>query len=469
MRTEPIHSSHFDPDFQWGVSVAALQIEGAHNLDGKGPSIWDTYSERKGKIYRNHHPKVACDFYNRYPDDIRLMQDLGIPNFRFSLAWSRILPNGTGTINHKGLDFYKHLIDDLLTAGISPWPTLYHWDIPQALESKGGWTNRDVLHWFEEYADLVAATLCNRGVKNWMVLNEPMVFTGAGYFLGYHAPGKRGFSNFIPAMLHAALCTGVGEKVLRSYESDIRIGSTYSCSYITPKTTAQSDIKAAKRADALLNRLFIEPAMGLGFPLEDLPVLRTVEKIMQPQDEANLKVNLDFIGVQNYTREVVESCWYVPYLKARLVNAKKRGVPHTDMQWEIYPEALFEMLKQFGSYNPDLPLIVTENGAAFPDLWTGENIVEDPQRQQYLETHLAEVLRAKQEGINVNGYFVWTLLDNFEWAEGYRPRFGLVYVDFETQRRMMKRSGLWYGNFLKELAGHSPVGEVISVTEFESR
>ena len=277
-----------------------------------------------------------------------------------------------------------------------------------------------------------------------------MVFTGAGHFLGYHAPGRRGFSNFIPAMLHAALCTGIGEKKLRSHQSSINIGSTYSCSFITPRTNSEADLIAAKKADALLNRLFIEPACGLGFPLSDLNVLNKVEKLMRPEDEKNLKVDLDFIGVQNYTREIVESCWYVPYLKARLVNAKKRGVPHTEMEWEVYPESIYEMLKKFSRYRPEIPLLVTENGAAFKDNWDGSNELKDPLRVEYLQSHISQVLRAKNEGIDVRGYFVWTLMDNFEWAEGYRPRFGLVYLDFETQKRVIKDSGKWFSSFISE-------------------
>jgi len=281
-----------------------------------------------------------------------------------------------------------------------------------------------------------------------MVLNEPLVFTGAGHFLGHHAPGRRGFSNFIPAMLHAALCTGAGERILRSFGHGLNIGSTYSCSMVTPRTNSGADLRATKKADALLNRLFIEPAMGLGFPLQDLPVLSRVEKLMRPEDEANLKANLDFIGIQNYTREVVEACWYVPYLKARLVSARKRGVPYTQMNWEVYPPAIGHMLSQFAAYNPALPLIVTENGAAFEDDLPVKEILHDPLRKAYIQSHIQEVLHAQKTGINVRGYFVWTLLDNFEWAEGYRPRFGLVHVDFETQRRTLKQSGLWYSEFM---------------------
>lgn len=450
IQIDKFNRENFGPDFIWGVSTAALQTEGGWNEDGKSPSIWDTFSMKKGKIFQGQNPKIACDFYHRYREDIQLIKNLGIKNFRFSLSWSRILPNGTGPINHKGLDFYKSLCDELLEHGIEPWPTLYHWDLPQVLEDKGGWTNREVLNWFEYYSETIGKHLGNRGIQNWMVLNEPMVFTGAGHFLGYHAPGRRGFSNFIPAMLHAALCTGIGEKKLRSHQSNINIGSTYSCSFITPRTNSEADLIAAKKADALLNRLFIEPACGLGFPLSDLNVLNKVEKLMRPEDEKNLKVDLDFIGVQNYTREIVESCWYVPYLKARLVNAKKRGVPHTEMEWEVYPESIYEMLKKFSRYRPEIPLLVTENGAAFKDNWDGSNELKDPLRVEYLQSHISQVLRAKNEGIDVRGYFVWTLMDNFEWAEGYRPRFGLVYLDFETQKRVIKDSGKWFSSFISE-------------------
>jgi len=445
-----VSTRDFGPEFLWGVSTAALQTEGGWNEDGKSPSVWDTFSARRGKIYKGHNPKIACNFYHKWEEDIQLLKTLGIKNFRFSLSWSRILPGGTGTINHKGLDFYKRLCERLLEEEIQPWPTLYHWDLPQVLENQGGWTKREVLNWFENYVDVVGIQMGNRGIHNWMVLNEPMVFTGAGHFLGYHAPGRRGFSNFIPAMLHAALSTGVGERVLRSHQAEINIGSTYSCSFIQPKTNSEADLKAAQKADALLNRLFIEPACGLGFPLEDLKVLRPVEKLMKADDEKNLKVNLDFIGVQNYTREIVEACWYVPYLKARLINAKKRGVPHTEMEWEVYPESIYKMLMQFSKYQPDKPLIVTENGAAFPDQWLGGDEVKDARRTAYLQTHIEQVLRAKNEGIDVRGYFVWTLMDNFEWAEGYRPRFGLVYVDFDSQKRIIKDSGKWFSNFISK-------------------
>lgn len=429
--------------------MAAAQTEGAATEDGRGPSIWDHFAARRGKIYQNHQPDPACSFYHLYREDIAAMKGLGIPNFRFSLSWSRILPDGM-QVNQKGLDFYKRLTDHLLGAGIQPWITLYHWDLPQELEKKGGWVSRDILHHFERFALTAARELGPLGVQDWMVLNEPLVFTGAGYFLGYHAPGRKGMVNFLPAMLHAALCTRVGEEVLHHIRPDARVGSTYSCSWITPAGDSERTQAAARKTDALLNRLFVEPALGMGFPLKDLPALSGVEKWMRPEDEKNLSARLDFIGVQNYTREVAESAWYVPYLGARLVPARKRGVPVTEMGWEVSSESLYRMLMQFHNLAPHLPLIVTESGAAFPDPPPDRNaVVSDPLRKAFLQNYIDQTAQAIARGVPVKGYFVWTLMDNFEWAEGFRPRFGLLYTDFETLRRIPKESGLWFGRFIQ--------------------
>ncbi|WP_262246605.1 GH1 family beta-glucosidase [Parapedobacter soli] len=439
----------FGSDFQWGVSSAAFQTEGAWNIHGKGPSIWDTFTRRKGKIKNGHHADVASDFYHRYQEDIAFVKKLHIPNFRFSVSWPRILPAGIGSPNTKGLDFYDRLVDCCLQHEVDPWVTLYHWDLPQALQDKGGWTNRDVLSWMEEFAALVAGRIRDR-VKHWMVLNEPTVFTGAGYFFGVHAPGLTGLRNFFPAAHHAALAMGRVGRLLRSEVPDAAVGSTFSCSGIHPATNRRRDVEAAKRADALINRLFIEPVLGIGYPVMDLKALKGIEKYMQAGDDSLLPFDFDFIGIQNYTREVVRHSYFVPYLKARICSAKSRGArPITDMGWEVYPESIYDMIKKFGAY-PNVPKIyVTENGSAFPDtVANGE--VADLQRLKYLQSHLAQVLRAKQEGLNVHGYFVWTLTDNFEWAEGYDARFGLVHVDFQTQQRIVKASGKWYGTFLDD-------------------
>ncbi|MGZ3946388.1 MAG: glycoside hydrolase family 1 protein, partial [Mucilaginibacter sp.] len=297
---DKLNRSLFGDDFKWGVSTAAFQIEGAHDADGKGESIWDAFSAKKGKILGGHHAQTACDFYNNYPDDIALVKQLNIPNFRFSISWTRILPYGTGEVNIAGVDYYNRVIDHCLSQGIEPWVTIYHWDLPQALELKGGWTNRDIIEWFTQYTAVCAKYFGDR-VKHWMVMNEPSVFSGAGYFFGIHAPGRTGIKNFIPAIHHIILSIVAGAKKLRELVPDAEIGSTFSCSHIEPYSEKKRDIEAANRADALVNRLFIEPILGLGYPVSDIPVLKELRKYFQPGDEDNLHFDFDFIGLQNYT------------------------------------------------------------------------------------------------------------------------------------------------------------------------
>jgi len=439
--------SLFGDDFKWGVSTAAFQIEGAHDADGKGESIWDAFSAKKGKILGGHHAQTACDFYNNYPDDIALVKQLNIPNFRFSISWTRILPDGTGEVNMAGVDYYNRVIDHCIQQGIEPWVTIYHWDLPQALELKGGWTNRDIIEWFTNYTAVCAKHFGDR-VKHWMVMNEPSVFSGAGYFFGIHAPGRTGLKNFIPAIHHIILSMVASAKKLRELLPNAEIGSTFSCSHVEPYSEKKRDIEAANRADALVNRLFIEPILGLGYPVIDIPVLKELRKYFQPGDEDKLHFDFDFIGLQNYTREIVKYSFFTPYIGARLIKAKERNVPTTAMGWEVYPEAIYHILKKFDAYPQIRKILITENGAAFPDQ-LADGRVDDPKRQEFIGSNLAQVLRAKQEGCNVQGYFVWTLTDNFEWAEGYHPRFGLVYVDFDTQQRIVKESGKWYADFLK--------------------
>jgi len=437
----------FGNDFKWGVATAAFQIEGAHDADGKGPSIWDIFTAQKGRIKNGHHAQGACDFYNSYKDDIGLVKELNIPNFRFSISWTRIMPTGQLPVNQKGIDHYNRVIDFMLECGITPWLTLYHWDLPNALELQGGWTNRESVNWFKEYVTVCARHFGDR-VKNWMVMNEPSVFTGAGYFLGIHAPGKRGLQNYLKAVHHVTLATSSGGKILREQVENATIGTTFSCTYIEPQSNKPRDIAAAKRVDTLLNRAFIEPILGLGYPEADLRVISKMDKYMQPDDAANMAFDFDFIGLQCYTREVVKASFFTPYVGAALVKAQKRRVPLTEMGWEVYPESIYNMIKKFAAYPSVKKIIITENGAAFKDeLIDGR--VEDGMRAKYIQDHLKQVFKARNEGANVTGYFVWTLTDNFEWAEGYHTRFGLVYVDFETQQRTVKQSGRWYAGFLK--------------------
>lgn len=440
--------SEFGPDFTWGVSTAAYQVEGANNSFGKGKSIWDVFTHVKGKIFEGQNGDIACDFYRRYTHDILLMASMGIPNFRFSLSWSRIIPNGTGNVNPEGIEFYNRVIDFCLELNIEPWITLYHWDLPYELEKKGGWTNREIIKWFGDYVELCTRYFGDR-VKHWMILNEPMVFTGAGYFLGIHAPGRKGLDSFLASIHHAAMCQAEGGRIVRSMLPKAHVGTTFSCSAIHPATDSKQDIDAAKRVDTLLNRMFAEPLAGLGYPVADLKLLRRLEPFIKDGDESKLAFDMDFIGVQNYTREVIAKSFFTPLIWAKVLKADKRHVDITEMNWEIYPESIYEMLIQFSKYKNFKEIVVTENGAAFPDVLV-EGKIHDIKRIEFLKKYMSQVLRAKNQGVNVTGYFVWSFTDNFEWAEGYRPRFGLVYVDFETQERIIKDSGNWFSEMIKK-------------------
>jgi beta-glucosidase len=441
-----IHSSLFGNKFSWGVSSSAYQTEGAMSTDGKGLSIWDTFCSQPGKIFNNQNGNTACNFYDKYIHDLILMNYLGIKNFRFSISWPRIFPNGIGTKNEKGIDFYNRLIDFCLEMDIEPWVTLYHWDLPQALESKGGWTNREILNWFTDYVETCILHFGDR-VNNWMVLNEPLVFTGAGHFLGIHAPGRKGLNSFMAAAHHAVLCQSLGGRIIKSLKGDSNVGTTFSASLIEPVEHTKQHIEAANRVDALMNRMFLEPLLGLGYPVKDLKLLQQLEKFMEPGDESIMPFAMDFVGIQNYTREIVRYSPVFPHIHARVIKASLRNVATTTMNWEIYPESIYHILKKVAAYKGVSNIVVTENGAAFNDVLIN-NHVQDLQRIQFMQDYIAQVLRAKKEGVPVNGYFYWTFTDNFEWGEGYRQRFGLVYTDFASQRRIIKSSGYWFQKFL---------------------
>lgn len=436
----------FGEDFLWGVATSAFQIEGGNDQDGRGASIWDQFIKRK-KIHSDDNSFNAINHYENYKEDIELLKKLNIPCYRFSFSWSRIIPNGIGKINEEGIAFYHNIIDTCIANDILPLITLYHWDLPQALEEKGGWVNRDILKWFDEYV-----TVCINEYKSkvtyWMVLNEPAVFTGAGYFFGVHAPGKKGIHNFLPAMHHALLCQANGLRKIKELHPESIVGTTFSCTFITPKTYSEKDIKAADRVDTLLNKLFIEPSLGIGYPLTKLPFLKYLSKYINDGDDELLQANFDFIGLQNYTREVVAHNPYVPYINARIVPANKRNVEFTTMNWEIYPKSIFNMIDKFSQYHGVKKIIITENGASFYDEVKHDK-VNDKERIDYIKSYLYEVLSAKQKFGKVAGYFVWSLLDNFEWAEGFDHRFGLIYVDHLTHERIVKNSGYWFKEFLE--------------------
>lgn len=442
-----ISAKDFGVDFQWGVSTAAYQTEGAASVDGKGESIWDRFTHANGNIKNNANADIATNFYYRYREDIELIKYLGFTNFRFSLAWSRILPDGKGAVNRKGIDYYHRVIDACLECGITPWITLYHWDLPQKLEEEGGWTNRNIIDYFTKYVEICVRAFGDK-IKNWIVLNEPLVFTAFGYLTGMHAPGKNGLRHFFPAVHHATMCQAHGGQVIRSLVKDANIGTTFSCSVVDPVEPTPKHTEAAERVNAIINRLFIEPAIGRGYPTDAFSTLRILERYMKGDDENAMKFDFDFIGIQNYFRIVVKHSLFPPVLFAQEVKAKDRNVPLNAMNLEIYPKGIYRILKQFSEYKEIKKIIITENGVCVEDEKRKDKRIIDMKRIEFFRNYLQNVLKAKQEGVPIEGYFVWSLTDNFEWSEGFHPRFGLIYIDYQTQQRVIKDSGYWFKNFL---------------------
>ena len=436
----------FGPDFKWGVAAASYQTEGAWNLDGKSESNWDHFSRIAGKIANGENADVAADFYHRYSEDIDLIKAMNFNIFRFSVSWPRILPAGTGAVNSKGLDFYHKVIDKCLSVGIEPWITIYHWDMPQVLEAQGGWANRKIIDWFSEYVDVVTKEYGSK-VKNWMVINEQLSFTGNGYMNGVFAPGRKSLNAFMKSVHYATLCNAEGGRIVRKNVAGANIGTTLANTYVEPVDHKEKNIEAAARMDAIMNRLFIEPCLGLGYPEDTVPILKKLKSFYEDGDEAKMAFDFDFIGIQYYYRTIAKNS-ILPGMRAKEVMASERGVSVNSMGFEIYPDGLYQVLRKFSQYKGIRNLIVTENGTCVPDKLENGRI-HDKDRIDYFKTHLAAVLKAKREGVNVNGYFVWSPTDNFEWDKGFSPRFGLVYIDFRTLERYIKDSGLWFKEFLK--------------------
>lgn len=441
----------FDEDFVWGVATSAPQIEGAYNEDGKGLSIWDTFSKKSGKIKDKTNLNNACNFYYRYKDDLLIAKALGFRVFRFSIAWTRIIPDGKGKINHAGIKFYHNLIDECLLLGLTPYITLYHWDLPNELQKEGGWTSHFILKWFNRFVKVCCEAFGNK-VKNWIVINEPMSFTALGYMLGLHAPGKRGLSNFLPAVVNTAIAQAEGGRIIRSEVKYANIGTTFSCSEVVPNNFHnEKDVIAANKVDILMNRLFIEPALGMGFPQGEFDLMHKLNftnKAWRYYDK--MKFDFDFIGLQNYFPITVKHSNIIPIINAIEVKPKSRKVPVNSLGWEINAESFANIINKFSSYSQIKKIIITENGACFKDKIT-DGVVNDVERINYFKTHLTSLHKLTKINNKVKGYMAWTLLDNFEWAEGYTARFGLVHVDFKTQLRTIKQSGYWWRNFLKNI------------------
>jgi len=434
----------FPDEFLWGAETAAYQIEGAAFEDGRGVGIWDRFCDVEGKVRNGDDGAVACDFYHRYRDDIALMSELGIDAFRFSIAWPRVIPSGVGPVNVAGLDFYDRLVDALLGSGITPFVTLYHWDLPQPLEDAGGWPARDTVAAFESFAEAVAGRLGDR-VRHWITVNEPWVASWLGYGLGEHAPGRTSERDALAAAHHLMLAHGRAVGILRELAPAAEVGITLDLEYVEPVSGSDADREAATRFDGYRNRWFLDPVQLGAYPADMLAVYSGVLPEIRDGDLETISVPADFLGVNYYRRTRVAAAGAGPS-----VIVAPSGLEHTDMGWEVYPAGLHALLRRVrDEYGPAL-IYVTENGASYTDVRRHDGSVRDPERIGYLERHVAAVGRAIGEGVPVQGYFVWSLLDNFEWAHGYSRRFGIVFVDYTTLERVPKSSFLWYRGLIDD-------------------
>ena len=441
--------SDFPADFIWGTATAAYQIEGAAATDGRAPSIWDTFSKTPGKVRNGDTGDIACDHYHRYTADFELMKSLGFGAYRFSISWSRVIPNGRGLINAAGLAFYDRLLDAMLERGIQPFATLYHWDLPQTLEDAGGWLARDTAMAFAEYADVMTRALGDR-LKNWATLNEPWCSAFLGYGIGIHAPGKTDFAASLQAGHHLLLAHGLAMPIIRENVPQAHAGIVLNPAPVYPASPSSADVAAAQRADGFQNRWYFDPIFNRGYPADTLKAYGDFAPVVEPGDMEIIAAPIDFIGVNYYSRNVVAdapvSANPAPEALLGYRNVRLNDVPRTFFDWEVYPQGLTDLLERVQrDYNP-ASILITENGASYLDQVI-EGSIDDPERTAYFQSHLAASLEALRKGVKLDGYFAWSFLDNFEWAEGYQKRFGLTHVDFATQARTVKSSGQWFKAF----------------------
>ena len=439
-------SYRFPSDFIWGAATSAYQIEGSPLADGAGPSIWQRFAHTPGMMANGDTGDVACDHYRRYKDDVQLMRALGLQSYRFSVAWGRVLPEGIGRINHKGLDFYSRLVDELLENGIAPTATLFHWDLPAALDDRGGWLNRDSAQWFAEYAEVLFKALDGR-VKRWSTINEPWVVTDGGYLHGALAPGHRNKYEAPIAAHNLMRASGAG---IQAYRATGRheIGVVFNIEPKYPASNRPEDIAATRRAQAYMNEQFADPALLGSYPPELKEVFGDAWPDFPAADFQLTKQPVDFVGINYYTRAVVRHDETAYPLKA--VPVRQRNRTHTETGWEVYEQGLVDTLKWFRDRYGDIPLYVTENGAAFYDSPVAEtDVVEDPLRTTYLQKHLRALHECIEAGVNLKGYYAWSLLDNLEWSLGFSKRFGLYHVDFDTQKRTPKASAKFYAQVIE--------------------
>jgi beta-glucosidase len=448
-------SISFPKDFLWGTATSSYQIEGSTSADGRGPSIWDTLVKTPGKIKDGSNGDIACNSYTRWREDIALIKSLGLKSYRFSIAWPRIQADGTGPANQKGLDYYKNLIDGLLEAGIRPLPTMYHWDLPQGLQDKGGWPARDTADRFADYASILVKALGDR-TPNWCVFNEPSAFTGAGYKDGIHAPGHKSTEEFLRATHTVNRAYGLTDRATKALRPKIQLSNAINMSPAYPATDSAEDMAATKRFDAYLNMWFAQTSQTGQYPEGVLPAdqLRAMLNYL-PEDEAILKAPYDWMGINYYTpfRVSADPTAKDPFLtgiKGEWATAPIPNAPKNDIGWQIYPIGLADVLKHMHKLVGDIPFEVLENGGAFNEAPDASGRIKDQRRIDFLDTHLRAVADAIAAGVPVRAYHLWSLMDNFEWSEGYSQRFGMVYTDYANgQKRMPKDSAAWYAKVAK--------------------
>jgi beta-glucosidase len=455
-----ISRNAFGPDFAWGAATASFQIEGATSEDGRGTSIWDTFCRVPGAISDGSNGDVADDHYHRFAADIAILADLGMNAYRFSIAWPRIQPTGTGAVNQAGLDFYRRLAETCREHGVTPYATLYHWDLPQPLEDEGGWLNLDTAAAFRDYASLTHDALGDV-VEHWITLNEPWCSAFLGYGNGVHAPGLKLGAESMKAAHHLLLAHGLAINAMReSRHSDSRLGATFNLYSVHAASDSRVDAEAARRTDGLSNRLFLDAALLGHYPDDVLLDTGTAQWFDERRGDLDIiSTPIDFVGVNYYSRHTVagpeDGVFGDPSDPSASPGSERvtmvdTGAPKTAMGWEVHPDGLVDVLKMVHERAPQLPIYVTENGAAYADEVSADGSVDDEERRLYFELHLDACREAIEQGLPLQGYFAWSLLDNFEWAFGYSRRFGLVYVDYETQERTVKKSGRWFQELLSD-------------------
>jgi beta-glucosidase len=430
-------------EFIWGVATSSYQIEGAANEDGRGQSIWDTFCKVPGKVANFDNGDIACDHYHRFKEDLDLMKWMGVKAYRFSVAWPRVIPDGVGRVNEMGLDFYDRLIDSLLEREIAPWLTMYHWDLPEALQLRGGWNNREVVEWFGEYGEVLTSRFGDR-VKNWMTLNEPLCSAWLGHLYGDMAPGIKDLQTALNVSHNLLMSHGLACQVIRSNVSEANVGIVINVTPAVPATDSQVDSNAAQLADGFDNRWFLDPVFGRTYPADVIDALGASPEI-HSGDMKLIAQDLDFLGVNFYFRQTVAADQNSKPLPIRSVN--RENVKKTAMNWEVHPQAFEEILLRISKEYSPKAIYITENGSAWNDEVINGEIIDD-ERIDYLVRHLDAMRSARSQGAPILGYFAWSFLDNFEWAYGYEKRFGLIYVDYKTQTRTPKKSALFYRQLL---------------------